>query len=49
MWGPFAGLSWSGTPAKRAHEMTPNMPYKPTQALYTHPSGLGPTSAYIRV
>ena len=35
IWGPLAGLSWSGTSTKWAHEITPDMAYNPPQDLYT--------------
>ena len=49
IWGPLAGGSWSGTPAKWAHEISPYLPYNPTQAVYTQPSGLGPKFANILI
>ena len=45
----LSGLSQSGTPAEWAPEMTPYMPYNPTQASYTPPNDLAPRIAYIRI
>ena len=47
IWGPLAGLSRNGAPAKWACNMTPKMAYNPTHAFYTQPSGLESKYAYI--
>ena len=47
IWGPLAGESWDGAPAKWARDMTPNMAYNPTLAFYTPSSGLESKCAYI--
>ena len=47
IWGPLAGLSRNGAPAKWARDMTPKMAYNPTHAFYTQPSGLELKYAYI--
>ena len=47
IWGPLAGLSRNGAPAKWARDMTPKMVYNPTRAFYTQPSGLESKYAYI--
>ena len=47
IWGPLAGLSRNGVPAKWARDMTPKMAYNPTHAFYTQSSGLESKYAYI--